>query len=198
MPTETNTNALVRLLNRIGVNAEEISTTDAEKFGLVDDDAVAAVTTSMFNKAVALELSDYGSIIGTTGAGRRLIARFNLDAVETAAANAVKVPRTAANVTIESRMVYEISMTGESPNTLDSAWWDAGNSEGEIMVNGFAVAVNAESAADHYEDGDEDRTAFVARFTANIDGEVSDHKLTSYGFTNLIRRFASFGGEIIG
>lgn len=187
-----------QLLRKVGINANPVDKATAEAAGFDSTDALAALTPTQITKAKAMSLVD--EIVGV--AGTRMMIVVNLEALERAVAENAKAPRAGGGVTVEIERSthYAFTVTGNEINDFTHAVW-AGDA-GYIHVNGLQIAIEAGEAGDFYEEPDDsdtwdpERTVYVSRFTAEADGVVSEFTLSSYGMTNLIRRFASFGGRI--
>lgn len=124
-----------------------------------------------------------------------------VDAVANAATHASRRVG-GVQVDIASRMVYDITAP-DATNDITYAEWDATEKTGFIAINGAECAVFNAAASEYYDndnpEADSDRTIFVIEFTAENPetGAPEDVTLTSYGFTNLIRRVCSYADRVL-
>lgn len=179
---------LINMLAKLGVSA------DGE-----DGDRVK-LTLVQYGKLAGI-MSDGVTFMHLLAAENRVVVEISRDLLEAAVDTGKRAPRAAVNVEIVSRMVYSV-IAPDSPNRIDTAWWEAESNQGNIGINGVIFPIEPALARDYYDvseepgaDTDPDRKIYVVRLVLDKSG---DKIFTSYGVTNLIRRIAAIREVIIG
>jgi len=182
----------VSMLSKIGVTAELVE----ERAGESD----VKLTAGQFEKlSAAVPSTKYIKV----AKGRIIASVFTIDLEKAVEAN-VKAPRTAVNVAIYAKMAYTVDAP-DALNIVTEAEWSSDHKRGHITVNGKQHFVTVGRAEDFYEAPEEDeaewnpeRQVFVITLSVEPDEDGEDEiMLTSYGFTNLIRRVCALRKTVL-
>jgi hypothetical protein len=183
----------ITMLSKVGISAEIVE----ERKGEAD----VRVTPVQFEKLLAL-LPSTQYLRVQKG---RIVASVFLPDLEKAVETNAKAPRTAANVTIKAVTQYLITAEG-STNQVTAGMWDADAGMGKISVNGVDRTVYSGKAEDYYEAPEDSESEWNPErlvFVLPLDVEQVEQDdesrvtLTSYGFTNLIRRVCSLRRRVL-
>lgn len=181
----------VSMLSKVGISAELVE----ERAGESD----VRVTAGQFEKLLAL-LPSTKYLKVTKG---RILACVFLPELEQAVAENAKAPRQAVNVLIYSKMAYTIDAR-DALNIVTEAEWSSEHKRGYIAINGKQHFVTVGRAEDFYDAPEEDETewnperpVFVLTLAVEPDEDGDEITLTSYGFTNLIRRVCALRKTVL-
>ncbi len=187
------TQNFVSMLAKVGINAEVVDARDGE----ID----VRLTAGQFEKLSAVLP---GTVYLKVSKGKIIASVFLID-LEKAIEENAKAPRVAPNVAIYSKMVYTIDAK-DTTNIVTEAEWSSDHQRGYIAVNGQNMPVFVGKAEQYYEAPEDaetewnpERPVFVLTLKVErIDEDDEDEiLLTSYGFTNLIRRVCSLRKHVL-